>query len=74
MKTIHRGLLIVAVVILLLLTLENILAFWLMKELGVPRAIWIAAIEFSLFVFLSIVLIRRVHLWPSRIELKNNEK
>ncbi len=54
------------VAVLLLLALENVLIFWLMMDLGVPRAMWIAAVEFLIFGVLSVVLIRRGKLWPHR--------
>ncbi len=66
MKIVIRGLLTVAVVVLLLLALENVLAFWLMMNLGVPRAMFVATIEFIIFLSLSILLIWRGKLWPRR--------
>ncbi len=69
MKTVRRGLLIVTVIVLSLLALENAWVFWLMLDLGVERQVWIAAIEFLIYTFLSSVLIWRGRLWPQRPNL-----
>lgn len=74
MRILRRALLAVGVVILLLLALENALVFLLMLDLGVSRAMWITALEFSIFVFLAIVMARMGKVRPNRKKLKTNEQ
>lgn len=67
MRIVRRGLLIAAVILLLLVALEDISAFLLMLELGVPRGMWVAGIEVSIVTFLLVALVWKGQLWPKRL-------
>ncbi len=70
MSTIRRTLLIVVLIALVLLALENLLTFRVMVELGVPRGMRVAAIEFAGLTFLAVLLIRRGRLRTLRGQSK----
>lgn len=58
MRPVSRGLCSAALVLCVLLAIENLLVLGVLLELGVPRGAWIAAVQSSIFLLLLVALLR----------------